>query len=94
MKVHLDDESPVPLEMMFRYLSQVPNTYVFGMLDICRKEDPEAATQANTYGATDLKEDANSSSNLILLFPRVDLTKREGETNLTTQMEEAINNAK
>ena len=63
MKVHLDDESPVPLEMMFRYLSQVPNTYVFGMLDICRKEDPEAATQANTYGATDLKEDANSSSN-------------------------------
>ena len=44
MKVHLDDESPVPLEMMFRYLSQVPNTYVFGMLDICRKEDPEVAT--------------------------------------------------
>ena len=48
----------------------------------------------NAYGETDMREDANASSNLIMLFPRTDLTKREGETNLTAQLEEAINNAK
>jgi hypothetical protein len=36
MKVHLDDESPLPLEMLLRYLSQSPDTYVFGIFDTLR----------------------------------------------------------
>ena len=40
MKVHLDDESPLPLEMLLRYLSQSPDTYVFGIFDTLRKEAP------------------------------------------------------
>ena len=56
MKVHLDDESPLPLEMLLRYLSQSPDTYVFGMFDILRQEDPQKSSVVkNPYGESDLK---------------------------------------
>jgi len=92
MKILLDDEAPVPFEMLCRYLSNSPNSYVFGILDICRAQNPTEDILPNTYGQDQIV-DENATSNLILLFPRVDLTKREGETDLTGQMQEAINNA-
>lgn len=80
-----DDEAPVPFEMLCRYLSNSPNSYVVGILDTCRTQNPSEDVQPNTYGQ-EKKDDESATSNMVLLFPRVDLTRREGETDLTGQM--------